>query len=193
MIKTMINKNYTPTEKKISVYTGSHGAGKTALLYKNEVFEYWDEFGGNPTFIAETQRALKECFGLKHSDQEANLQCNESILEFLYTGTLKNEQIIMDRCILDVLIYSYYFDNNYKYKCSKDGKKMLEWFISNATFYIYEPQERFFNNSEERMDFKSALEIHKLFLDIDNVLSKILGFEVKLKKEYDKVDVEDKE
>lgn len=187
----MINKNYIPTEKEIAVYTGSHGAGKTALFYKHEVNEYWEEFGGKPTFIAETQRSLSECFGSNHSDQEVNLQCNETILELLYTSIIKNDKIIMDRCILDVLIYSYYFDNNYKYKCSKDGKKMLEWFISNATFYIYEPQESFFNNNEERMDFKSALEIHKLFLDIDNVLSKILGFQVKLKKEYDKVDVEE--
>ena len=187
----MINKNYIPPVKQISVYTGAHGAGKTYLFYKHEVHESWAELGHLPAFIAETQRTLSECFGSNHSDQEVNLQCNETILELLYTGMLKNEQILMDRCILDVLIYSYYFDNNYKYKCSKDGKKMLEWFIANTHFYIYEPQERFFNNSEERMDFKSALEIHELFLDIDNVLSKILGFEVKLKKEYDKVDVEE--
>ena len=187
----MINKNYIPTEKEIAVYTGSHGAGKTTLFYKHEVHEYWEEFGGKPTFIAETQRSLSEYYDIMHSNQEINLQCNETILELLYTSIIKNDKIIMDRCILDVLIYSYYFDNNYKYKCSKDGKKMLEWFIANTHFYIYEPQERFFNNTEERMDFKSALEIHELFLDIDNVLSKILGFDIKLKKEYDKVNVEE--
>lgn len=189
----MINKDYIAPKKQISVYTGSHGAGKTALFYEHEVHESWAELGYLPAFIGESQRSLSECFGSNHSDQKVNLQYNKTVLILLYTGMLKNEQILMDRCILDVLIYSYYFDNNYKYECDEDEKKMLEWFIANTHFYIYEPQERFFNNSEERMDFKSAIEIHELFLDIDNVLSKILGFEVKLKKEYDKVDVEDKE
>mgnify|MGYP003402122760 FL=1 len=189
----MIKEDYIEPEKKITVYTGAHGAGKTALFYKHEVHESWAEIGELPAFIGESQRSLSECFGSNHSDQSFNLQYNKDVLSLLYTGILKNESIRMDRCFLDVLIYNYYFDNNYKYECSGGDEKVITWFINNTHFYIYEPQEIFFNNGEERMDFESAKEIHKLFLDIDNVLSKILGFEVKLKKEYDKVKIEDEE
>ena len=189
----MINKDYVEPKKEIAVYTGSHGAGKTTLFYKHQVHNSWGEIGELPAFIGESQRSLSECFGSNHSDQDFNLQYNKDVLSLLYTDMLKNDNILMDRCFLDVLIYNYYFDNNYKYECSGGDEKMITWFINNTHFYIYEPQEIFFNNGEERMDFKSSLEIHKLFLDIDNVLSKILGFQVKLKKEYDKVDVEDEE
>lgn len=186
----MINKHYKPTEKKISVYTGAHGAGKSTQFYKDKVYEFWVDNGELPVFINETQRNIEECFGLKHYEQKFNLEVNINVLFLLYSNIISNDEVTMDRCFLDVLIYSYYFDNEYRYKCNEDVKKAVMWFIDNAKFYICEPQKEFFNNSVERMDFESALEIHKLFLDIDNVLSKILGFDVKLNKEYIKIDKE---
>jgi hypothetical protein len=180
-------KNYIEPKKNIHVYTGSHGAGKTSQFYKDFTWEYYGENGSLPCFINETQRSIKDFCGLEHSNQDFNLQINKNILFLIYSDIIKNEDVVMDRSFFDVLIYNYYFDNSYRYECDEEFKKTLIWFIKSATFNICEPQEKFFDNEVERMDYKSALEIHKLFLDIDNVLSKILGFNIKLKKEYYKL------
>ena len=133
----MINKNYIAPVKQISVYTGAHGAGKTFLFYQHEVHESWAELGYLPAFIGETQRTLSECYDLNHSDQEGNLKCNETILELLYTGMLKNEQILMDRCILDVLIYKHQLSLYVIYSCRVDDFLCIyKYYILVVHYYI---------------------------------------------------------
>lgn len=157
--------------KKIIVFCGGHGTGKTTA------FNYLKKNAGNKLFISESQRVLENYNNTKHDDQKEHLRINMNVIELIVNGIISNPKIIMDRCIIDVLVYSYYFDNNFKFKLNR----CLAEFLTNhkLELRIFKPNKDYCIG--KRMSFDDSLRIYDLFINLEDTLFQILSKRFRLK------------
>jgi len=111
-------------------FSGAQSSGKTTLLKACDIesLDPLSPFNGY-TFIPEVTRLVKSKYNLPINENGSNLTqlciINQHIENFL---TSKNSNVIMDRCILDGLVYTEYLAE----------KGLVDPFVLSYARYIYD-------------------------------------------------------
>lgn len=168
-------------------FTGAQSTGKTTLLTKCQSHDFWREF----EFVPEVTRLVKRKYNVEINEDGNNLTqlciINQHIENSL---TLKGKNAVLDRCILDGVVYTEYLYRQGKVDrwVWNYAKKVFDEIKDEVDIIFYTcPEFPIVDDGERSTNKKFRDDILKLFAKYRKKLTNVVELKGTVEDRYDTI------